>query len=220
MLLSPLPTCWPHELPQPLHMCTVQLPCTRHMCAGYIAYILFSTSAPGNPVWAVNPEELEAVWHESLNFFYVNIVLNYFGIDLIPAIPEHPVDEALFNFVNAWSLLFLPLLATDPKVKKNVRKWEWQFVGVAFLTNIFFIPLLAQRATPVRHPSGLSYRQRTASSLSPAAASQRAGAIADGQRRYTRVVTEVRSRCCRPLRFASSNAEIFKSPLWFRSMLG
>ena len=36
-----------------------------------------------------------------------------------------PVSEALFNFVNAWSLMFLPLILSDSKRKRVDRKVAW-----------------------------------------------------------------------------------------------
>lgn len=54
----------------------------------------------------------------SLNFFYVNIGLNAAGLTLVPSVADHPVYEALFNFINAWSLMFVPLLLTDGRAKK------------------------------------------------------------------------------------------------------
>lgn len=39
-------------------------------------------------------------------FFYVNIGLAELGLNPVPCVPEHPVSEALFNAVNAWSLMW------------------------------------------------------------------------------------------------------------------
>lgn len=39
---------------------------------------------------------------------------------------EHPVSEALFNFVNAYSLMLWPLWATDLKsIKVKGKFWWW-----------------------------------------------------------------------------------------------
>jgi len=32
--------------------------------------------------------------------------------------PEHPVSEALFNFIAAWGVLFLPVILTEKKSAK------------------------------------------------------------------------------------------------------
>ena len=45
----------------------------------YIAYVMLSTTAPGLPVWQTSPETLAAVFHESLNYFYINIGLSEVG---------------------------------------------------------------------------------------------------------------------------------------------
>jgi hypothetical protein len=57
------------------------------------------------------------------------------------------VSEAVFNFVNAWSLMFWPVMLADPqghKVKNRLPIW----VGTQFLTNVFFPLYLAQRLAP------------------------------------------------------------------------
>lgn len=41
-----------------------------------------------------------------LQFFYVNIGLADLGLNPVPCVAEHPVSEALFNAVNAWSLMW------------------------------------------------------------------------------------------------------------------
>lgn len=43
--------------------------------AGYLAYVMLSTTAPGLPVWQTPPETLITVLHESANYFYINIFL-------------------------------------------------------------------------------------------------------------------------------------------------
>jgi hypothetical protein len=139
--------------------------------------------APGKPAWQVDAQTLQTVLHESLNFFYVNIGLHQIGIDAVPSIAEHPVDEALFNVVNAWGLLFLPLLAADAKTQRSVRAWQGQWVAAMLLTNVFFIPLLAQRAAPQPHAPGLAPAERTAASLSPAEAAARGRDVVAAQAR-------------------------------------
>lgn len=136
--------------------------------AGYMSYIMLSTQAPGLPAYQVSPDTLLEVYHESLNFFYINIGLDALNLAPVPSIAEHPVSEALFNFVNAWGMMFLPILLTEKRSQK-VPKKILQWTGIMFLTNVFFIPFLAQRAVLEAHPSGLTPQQRTAASLSSTA---------------------------------------------------
>jgi hypothetical protein len=103
----------------------VKLQCVR---AGYMAYVFFSSSLPGLPVWQTPPEVLQEVLLESLDFFYLNSALTALGLSPIPAVAVsrkscswllqmlplmflmracpssqvHPVSLGLFNFVNAW----------------------------------------------------------------------------------------------------------------------
>jgi hypothetical protein len=102
--------------------------------AACIGWIMLSTAAPGNAVWQTSTESLRDVLNESINFFYVNVALNWAGITLIPSVASHPVSEALFNFVNSWSLMFWPLMLDDPngnRVRNRFPLW----VGTMFLTN-------------------------------------------------------------------------------------
>lgn len=113
----------------------------------YIGYVMLSTSAPGLPVWQTPPETLVEVLHESANYFYVNIGLAQLGLNPVPSIAEHPVSEALFNFVNAWSLMFWPAMLADPLGRRVPNKFPiW--VGTQFLTNVFLPTYLAQRLRP------------------------------------------------------------------------
>ena len=45
--------------------------------AGYVAYVLLSKAAPGLPAYQTPPEVLAGVFYESINFFYVNIFLQW-----------------------------------------------------------------------------------------------------------------------------------------------
>lgn len=63
--------------------------------AGYIAHIMFSTDAPGLPVYQTPPEALQEVFNESVNFFYVNIGLSQLGLTPLPDVPCPPVSEAV-----------------------------------------------------------------------------------------------------------------------------
>jgi ketosteroid isomerase-like protein len=115
---------------------------------GYIGYVMLSTAAPGLPVWQTTPETLQSVFHESLNFFYVNIALNSAGLSPVPCIAEHPVSEALFNFVNAWSMMMLPVMVMDKKGEAVENKFQL-WLGTMFLTNVFLPIYMAQRLKPI-----------------------------------------------------------------------
>ncbi len=52
-----------------------------------MALIFGSSSLPGVPVWQTQPEVLQEVLLESLNFFYVNSGLNALGLSFIPDVP-------------------------------------------------------------------------------------------------------------------------------------
>lgn len=134
-------------------------------------WMLLSADAPGVGLLYTTPATLLELLHESLNFFYVNIALAAANLTPIPSIAEHPVSEAVFNFVNAWGMMFLPVILTEARSQKVPRK-VLQWTGIMFLTNIFFIPFLAQRFGPDAHPSGLEPGQRTRASLFPAEAAK------------------------------------------------
>lgn len=115
----------------------------------YILVVLFSTIPPGSPIYQTNPDDLERILHESYNFFYVNMVLGSMGLNVVPNIAENPVDEGLFNLINAWSLMFLPLWVADPKGKSvdwttKGRLW----FGTMFLTNVFLPFYMTLRLIP------------------------------------------------------------------------
>ncbi|KAL0050493.1 hypothetical protein WJX82_000777 [Trebouxia sp. C0006] len=114
---------------------------------GYIGIVLFGTSLPGKPAYAVEWRTLVEVWHCSVNFFYINQILNWLGVHLIQSAAEHPVNEALFNLVNVWSLMLWPLMLADKKGAKVKNKFGI-YLGTQFLTNIFFVPYLALREQP------------------------------------------------------------------------
>ncbi|KXZ47377.1 hypothetical protein GPECTOR_36g98 [Gonium pectorale] len=117
--------------------------------AAYTSYIMLGTSAPGLPVYNTPPEVLTEVFYESLNFFYINIGLAQLGLTPVPSVACPPVSEAIFNFVNAWSLMALPYMLADGRSAKIGKgKLVAWWTGIMFLTNVFYIPFLALRAAP------------------------------------------------------------------------
>lgn len=120
------------------------------VAAAYVSWLILSPPnllAPGEPIWAIRPETLKEVVDESINFFYVDILLDQLGVSPLPSPVCNPVSEALFNFVNAWSFMYLPLLLADKKSDglPKIAFWSVQM----FLTNAILTPFLALRATNV-----------------------------------------------------------------------
>jgi len=144
-----------------LSFLATQTPASAVAWAGfglYFASIFFSSSLPGVPVWATPSGVLAAVWHESLNFFYVNNGLHALGVTLIPDTPEHPASEAIFNFDAAWGLLFGPAWLADWRRREvagvsdgDTAKW---WVGTMLLTNVFAWPYMAARVGKKREQVG------------------------------------------------------------------
>lgn len=118
---------------------------------GYIGIVLLSDLPPGSPAYMTDPKDLERILHESYNFFYVNMFMgDWFGLNIVPNIAENPVDEGIFNFINAWSLMFLPLWIDDPK-GQPIPFWRKRFplwLGTMFLTNVFLPFYMAIRLIP------------------------------------------------------------------------
>ncbi|PSC68605.1 polyketide cyclase [Micractinium conductrix] len=137
--------------------------------AGYFLLVMLSTAAPGLPAWQTPPETLQTVLNESYNYFYINIGLAQLGLNPVPCIAEHPVSEALFNFVNAWSLMFWPVMVADPLGRRVPNKFPiW--VGTQFLTNVFLPIYLALRLRP--DPPAASADDASSGSGSAAAPAQ------------------------------------------------
>lgn len=57
------------------------------MHTGYIGLVLFSSALPGKPAYAVEWRTLVETWHCSVNFFYVNQIFNWLGINFIKSSP-------------------------------------------------------------------------------------------------------------------------------------
>ena len=98
--------------------------------------------APGDPVWQISPETVKEVTDESINFFFVNVGLQALGTG-IPADAHHPVSEGLFNLVNAYSFMFLPVLLRSERGQgmNTLGWWSCQM----FLTNAVLTSYLSRR---------------------------------------------------------------------------
>ena len=114
----------------------------------FYTYILLLSPSnqllPGDPVWAIQPDTLQEVLDESLNFFLVLPILNRLGITLMQAPVVHPATEGLFNLAEAWIFMFLPLLLLDKRGQSLPRLPIWSMA--MFLTNVFLTPYMALRA--------------------------------------------------------------------------
>ncbi len=62
------------------------LACIPCWGAGYIGIVLFGTSLPGKPAYAVEWRTLVETWHCSVNFFYINQILNWLGVHVIQSV--------------------------------------------------------------------------------------------------------------------------------------
>ncbi len=117
------------------------------LAAAYIYILLLSPPdqiLPGEPAWAIQPDTLQEVLDESINFFFVLPILNAIGIHTMKAPTVHPVSEAFFNFAIAWIFMFLPLMLADRRGDNLPKIPLW---GMAmFLTNAFLTPYMALRA--------------------------------------------------------------------------
>ncbi len=117
------------------------------LAAAYIYLLLLSPPdqiLPGEPAWAIQPDTLQEVLDESINFFFVLPILNAIGINTMKAPVVHPVSEAFFNFALGWMFMFLPLMLADRRGDNLPKVPIW---GLAmFLTNAFLTPYMALRA--------------------------------------------------------------------------
>ena len=62
--------------------------------AGYIGLVLFGSSLPGKPAYAVEWRTLVETWNCSINFFYVNQIFNWLGIRFIVQSPVSALASA------------------------------------------------------------------------------------------------------------------------------
>ena len=115
------------------------------VAAVYISLLLLSPSSwlPGDPAWAIQPDTIQELTDESLNFFFVLPILNILGFTGMMAPDVHPVTQAFFNFAEAWIFMFLPLLQLDPRGAKLPTTLVW--ILAMFLTNVFLLPYMAIR---------------------------------------------------------------------------
>ena len=112
----------------------------------YIYVLLLSPPGqivPGEPAWAIQPETIEEILNESLNFFFILPFLNLVGIHYLEAATVHPMLEALFNFAEAWIFMFLPLLLTDKRTNHLPKILIWSMA--MFGTNAVLTPYMALR---------------------------------------------------------------------------
>ncbi|AOY80530.1 nuclear transport factor 2 family protein [Moorena producens JHB] len=119
-----------------------------------IAYIYILLLSPpgqliaGQPAWAIQPETIEEIVNESLNFFFILPLFNLVGIHYLEAPVVHPTLEALFNFAEAWIFMFLPLLLVDRRTNHLPKIIIWSLA--MFGTNAVLTPYMALRYnTPI-----------------------------------------------------------------------
>lgn len=75
----------------------------------------------------------------------------------------HPADEALFNFVLGWMLLFAPLIFTDRKRDRFTGSLDVFWIASMLLTSTFLIPYMGirlNRSPKTRQPQEPSGLQR------------------------------------------------------------
>ena len=112
---------------------------------GYVGLLLLSPPnwLPGEPVWATQPDTINEILNESLNFFFVLPLLNILGFSYLPAPMVNPAAQAFFNLAEAWIFMFLPLMLMDERSQRLPKMMLW---GLAmFLTNVFLMPYMALR---------------------------------------------------------------------------
>ena len=117
--------------------------------AAYMGIVLFSEGgiAPGNSALHTEPETIAEALNLSLNFWFVLPTL-------IPSIAPvvDPSLEALFNVLIAWALCFFGF-AIDERENEYPGGMLPYLTGALFLTNVFFLPMIALRS-PKAQPSG------------------------------------------------------------------
>ena len=112
----------------------------------YMFLLILGKELPGQPVYEIRPETLQAIADQSLSFFYVLPALSLADIVPLSSVPYvHPTELALFNAVEAWTLLFLPLLAADARSVSTQPLLPW--ASQMFATNLVLLPWCAARAS-------------------------------------------------------------------------
>ncbi|ACK70948.1 conserved hypothetical protein [Gloeothece citriformis PCC 7424] len=128
--------------------------------AVYVYILLLSPTGQiigGEPVWDIQPHTIQEAFNESVNFYFILPILNGLGINYRIAPWVHPVSQGLFNFAEAWMLMFLPLLLADSQGNKLPKVGFW---GLAmFLTNVFLIPYMALRSAALPDEKVLPYNK-------------------------------------------------------------
>ena len=111
----------------------------------YLGALILGTELPGDPVYNIKAETLQAIADQSLSFFFVAPAAQALAPELVAVPPVHPAELCLFNAVEAWSLMFLPLLATDSRAQRLPLLPAWG--SMMFATNLVLLPWCATRAT-------------------------------------------------------------------------
>ena len=115
----------------------------------YVGLLLLSPPSwlPGEPVWAIQPDTIQEILDESLNFFFVLPLLNLMGVNYLQAPEVSPVAQGFFNLAEAWIFMFLPLMMMDKRAEPLPKIVVWTLA--MFLTNVFLMPYMALR---LRYP--------------------------------------------------------------------
>lgn len=112
----------------------------------YLFLLILGKELPGQPVYEIQGETLQAIADQSLSFFYVLPALSLAGVVPQSDVPfVHPTELALFNAVEAFTLLFLPLLAADARAVSMPVLPAW--ASQMFATNLVLLPWCAVRAS-------------------------------------------------------------------------
>ena len=123
----------------------------------YCWFLFLSDIAPGQNALSLDPGTWFEVRDLSLNFW---LVLPSLFPQSAPSL--HPILEATFNLVLAWSALFFGFLLDGRRKQSDTRNSFLPVVaGMQFLTNAFYLPYLLTRdvekdSSPAELPKSLS----------------------------------------------------------------
>jgi hypothetical protein len=109
----------------------------------YVGYVLLSDLPPGPSLLHTSPATLQEAIALSLNFGLVMPALFPAAAPVL-----HPMLEALFNLTVGWGLLFWGFALDGRGQRLPILPF---LLGIAFLTNVFYLPWLALRR-PNREP--------------------------------------------------------------------